>query len=65
MITFLISISIHVLELYSFELDTPVQYRAQLGLVLSVELQHVDLLVGVLLDVLQPHQGLKLVESSG
>ena len=44
----------------SFVLEAPVQHGAELLLVLGVELEHGDLLAAVLLDVLQPHQGLEL-----
>ena len=47
----------------SLVLHTPVQHRTQLGLLLRVELHHVDLLTGVLSDVLESHQRLELVES--
>ena len=44
----------------SFVLEAPVQHGAELLLVLGVELEHGDLLAAVLLDVLEPHQGLEL-----
>ena len=52
--------TIHVSEGDSFVLEAPVQHGAKLLLVLGVELEHGDLLAAVLLDVLQPHQGLEL-----
>ena len=44
----------------SFVLEAPVQHGAELLLVLGVELEHGDLLAAVLLDVLEPNQGLEL-----
>ena len=44
----------------SFVLEAPVQHGAELLLVLGIELEHGDLLAAVLLDVLEPHQGLEL-----
>lgn len=52
--------TIHVSEGDSFVLEAPVQHGAELLLVLGVELEHGYLLAAVLLDVLQPHQGLEL-----
>ena len=52
--------AIHMSEGDSFVLEAPVQHGAELLLVLGVELEHGDLLAAVLLDVLQPHQGLEL-----
>ena len=52
--------AVHVSEGDSFVLEAPVQHGAELLLVLGVELEHGDLLAAVLLDILQPHQGLEL-----
>ena len=52
--------AIHVSEGDSFVLEAPVQHGAELLLVLGGELEDGDLLAAVLLDVLQPHQGLEL-----